>query len=98
MESSARIHRALRAKHRLPPTPYHVGEQVLVWRKPSHSSGKWHGPAQIVSLTSTGAYVAVRGVLWKVSRECLRHATPEEKLADDMVNRFLQTHRQQHVK
>eukprot|EP00971_Amphidinium_carterae_P019742 388992-Amphidinium_carterae.1 len=37
----------------------------------------------------SGAFVAVRGVLWKVARECLRDASPEEQLAETMIQRFL---------
>eukprot|EP00971_Amphidinium_carterae_P348424 6490480-Amphidinium_carterae.2 len=89
LSSRERLQRAARALHRAPPPQLNVGQKVLVWRKPSHGRGEWVGPAQVVAVTNTGAFVAVRGVLWKVARECLRDASPEEQLAETMIQRFL---------
>eukprot|EP00971_Amphidinium_carterae_P274554 5448067-Amphidinium_carterae.6 len=81
LECSSRLQRvlSLRAKFRIPAAPYHVGENVLAWRKTNHSSGRWHGPAQIVSLTSIGAFMAVRGVLWKRFLDCLGEPLPPDE-------------------
>eukprot|EP00971_Amphidinium_carterae_P184897 3671113-Amphidinium_carterae.1 len=67
LSSRERLQRAARALHRAPPPQLSVGQKVLVWRKPSHGRGEWVGPAQVVAVTNTGAFVAVRGVLWKVA-------------------------------
>eukprot|EP00971_Amphidinium_carterae_P281373 5586175-Amphidinium_carterae.2 len=65
LSSRERLQRAARAMHRTPPMQLQVGQKVVVWRKPAHGRGEWVGPAQVVAITNTGAFVAVRGVLWK---------------------------------
>ena len=62
---------------------------IFVWRQPRVGGGRWHGPGVIVLPTSGGAWVNMRGSLWRVSNEQMRGATNEESLGAEIVNRFL---------
>eukprot|EP00971_Amphidinium_carterae_P065568 1299118-Amphidinium_carterae.1 len=93
---------ALRSRSRGPQRPFTPGERVWVWRSPgSGRSEAWYGPGTIVSLTPTGAYVSLRGSLWKslrtdMSREglrtqrryvdCTRERDPPLQITDDVVD------------
>eukprot|EP00971_Amphidinium_carterae_P059502 1176592-Amphidinium_carterae.2 len=88
-ESRARLLKASRSQHRVPLPPLQVGQHVRVWRQPPYSKGQWIGPAQVLAVTPSGAYLSVRGVLWKVSRVNIRSATEEEEMASTMVERFV---------
>eukprot|EP00971_Amphidinium_carterae_P311095 6182397-Amphidinium_carterae.1 len=88
-ESRSRLLRAARTQHRGQLPPLQVGQHVRVWRQPPYSKGQWVGPGQVLSVTNTGAYISIRGVLWKVSRENLRAATDEEDMASAMIERFI---------
>eukprot|EP00971_Amphidinium_carterae_P265785 5272391-Amphidinium_carterae.1 len=81
---------ALRSRSRGPQRPFVPGERVWVWRSPGSGRAEaWYGPGTIVSLTPTGAYVSLRGSLWKVNGTCLRRQEAEDRLSDEMVGRFL---------
>eukprot|EP00971_Amphidinium_carterae_P288170 5721106-Amphidinium_carterae.1 len=88
-ESRARLLRASRAQHQRPMVPLQVGQHVRIWRQPPYSKGQWVGPAQVLAITSSGAFISIRGVLWKVSRGNIRVATDEEEMAQAVVERFM---------
>ena len=84
----------MRARHRVPPT-FYDGQMVFVWRQPRVGSGKWHGPGVIVLPTAGGAWVNMRGSLWRVANEQMRPATQDESQGIEMVNRYLHDMKQQ---
>ena len=43
----------------------------------------------VVLLTACGAWINVRGALWRVAHEQMRSATQDENLGIGMVNRYL---------
>ena len=88
MDSRGRLLRCLRARHRVPQT-FCEGQLVFVWRQPSVGNGKWHGPGVIVLPTAGGAWVRMRGSLWRVANEQMRNATNEESMGAELVNRYL---------
>eukprot|EP00971_Amphidinium_carterae_P135735 2689293-Amphidinium_carterae.1 len=90
MSSRQRLLTSLRSRNRGAPYDYTVGERVWVWRKPLAGRGPaWYGPGTIVALTPSGAFVSLRGSLWKVSGQCLRPQQAEDRIADEMVARYL---------
>ena len=60
-----------------------------MWRQGRVGLGRWHGPGLIVLPTSGGAWVNMRGALWRVSNEQLRSATSDEQAGIDLVNQYL---------
>ena len=86
-----RLQNALRARH---PENFTDGQLIFVWRQPRVGSGRWHGPGVIVLSTVGGAWVNMRGSLWRVSNEQMRGATHDESLGAEVVNRFLGDMRQ----
>jgi hypothetical protein len=88
LDSRTRLQRILRARHRTPQV-FTEGQLVFVWRQPRVGPGRWHGPGVIVMPTAGGAWVNMRGALWRVSNEQMRGATNEESLGAELVNRYL---------
>ena len=88
MESRSRLQKVLRARHRIPQT-FSEGQLVFVWRQPRVGPGRWHGPGVIVLPTAGGAWVNMRGSLWRVANEQMRGATSEESQGAELVNRYL---------
>ena len=89
-DSRERLQKAMRARHR-PPVTFHEGQLVFVWRQPKVGPGRWHGPGIIVIPTAGGAWINMRGSLWRVSNEQMRPATSDENKGVEMVNRFLES-------
>ena len=87
-DSRERLQKAMRARHR-PPVTFHEGQLVFVWRQPKVGPGRWHGPGIIVIPTAGGAWINMRGSLWRVANEQMRSATHEESMGAEMVNRYL---------
>eukprot|EP00971_Amphidinium_carterae_P197566 3920958-Amphidinium_carterae.1 len=84
LASRERVQRSLRSRNR--GIGHVFGQRVWVWRKPLQGrAASWYCPATILSLTPTGAFVLMRGSLWKVNSACLRPQTS----ADAMIRRFL---------
>eukprot|EP00971_Amphidinium_carterae_P352936 6492777-Amphidinium_carterae.1 len=88
LDNRERLLRASRAKHRKPMAQLCIGQYVYLWRQPNLGKGQWIGPGQIVALHPTGAYLSLRGSLYKAARINLRPATPEEEQADVMIRNF----------
>eukprot|EP00971_Amphidinium_carterae_P033010 649653-Amphidinium_carterae.1 len=90
LASRSRLLQSLRAKNRGPVKPLQNGQRVWVCREGINSSrpGSWQGPGTIVCLTPTGAFVSLRGQLWKVNSRNLR-LQEEDQMADQMVSRYL---------
>ena len=65
------------------------GQLVFVWRQPPVGGGRWIGPGIVIQQTTGGAWVNMRGALWRVSQEQMRSATSEENLGAELVNRYL---------
>ena len=90
LQSRERLLRSLRARNRGQGYIFRVGQQVWVHRKPlSGRAAAWYGPGTIASLTPTGAFVMMRGSLWKCNSASLKPQTSEDALADEMVRRYL---------
>eukprot|EP00971_Amphidinium_carterae_P225718 4476601-Amphidinium_carterae.1 len=91
LASRSRLLQSLRAKNRGPLQSLQNGQRVWVWREGINSSrpGSWQGPGTIVCLTPTGAFVSLRGQLWKVNSRNLRLQEEEDQVADQMVSRYL---------
>eukprot|EP00971_Amphidinium_carterae_P350875 6491785-Amphidinium_carterae.1 len=90
MASRQRVLASLRSRSRGAPRPFVVGERVWVWRSPGSGRAEaWYGPGTVVCLTPTGAYVSLKGSLWKVNARCLRRQEGEDRLSDEMIGRFL---------
>jgi len=87
-DNRARLLKVLRARHRIPQT-FTEGQLVFVWRQPKVGPGRWHGPGVVVLPTAGGAWINMRGSLWRVSNEQMRGATNEESLGAEIVNRYL---------
>ena len=60
-----------------------------MWRQAKIGDGRWHGLGVIVLATGGGAWVNMRGALWRVANEQMRPATNEESLGAEIVNRYL---------
>eukprot|EP00971_Amphidinium_carterae_P049124 967999-Amphidinium_carterae.1 len=93
LASRSRLLRAMRSKNRGPVQPLKNGDRVWVWREGVNSTrpGSWQGPGSVVCVTPTGAFVSLRGQLWKVNSRNLRQQESEDQLADQMVSRYLTT-------
>jgi len=88
MDNRSRLLKSLRARHRTLQT-FVEGQLVFVWRQTRVGQGRWHGPGVVVLPTVGGAWVNMRGSLWRVSNEQLRSATSEESAGTELVNRYL---------
>ena len=88
MDSRTRLQKVLRARHRTPQT-FTEGQLVFVWRQPRVSSGRWHGPGVVILPTAGGAWINMRGSLWRVANEQMRGATQDESLGAEIVNKYL---------
>ena len=88
LDNRVKLLKALRARHRTPQT-FVEGQLVFVWRQPKVGPGRWHGPGVIVLPTSGGAWINMRGSLWRVANEQMRGATNEESLGAEIVNQYL---------
>ena len=62
---------------------------IYVWRQPKLGSGKWTGPGVTILPNSGGAWVNMRGSLWRCTNCQMRSATREESLGAEVVNRYL---------
>ena len=87
-ENRSRVLKALRARHRID-QHFKDGDMIFVWRQPRVGEGRWHGPGVIILCTAGGAYVNMRGSLWRVCNEQMRLATSEESLGGEIVNKYL---------
>ena len=74
LDNRTRLLKVLRARHRTPQN-FSEGQLIFVWRRPRVGSARWHGPGVIVLPTSGGAWVNMRGSLWRVANEQMRGAT-----------------------
>ena len=87
-DSRGRLQRSFRGRHRNP-QHFHDGQLVFVWRQPNVGAGRYHGPGVVIIATTGGAWVNMRGSLWRVANEQLRPATADESKGAEIVNRFL---------
>ena len=62
---------------------------VFVWRQPKVGIGRWIGSGVVILPTSGGAWVNMRGSLWRVANCQMRSATREESMGAELVNRYL---------
>ena len=76
VDARSRLPKVLRARHRVPET-FTEGQLIFVWRQPRVGRGRWHGPGVIVLPTTGGAWVNMRGSIWRVANEQMRGATSE---------------------
>ena len=90
LDSRSKLLRSLRGRHRTPQN-FVDGQLVFVWRQGKVGDGKWHGPGVIVLNIAGGAWVNMRGSLWRVAHEQMRGATQEESLGAEIVNKYLVT-------
>lgn len=84
------VRRAKRARPRVA-REFYIGEKVFVYRKPLPRRGDvpeaegrkavWCGPGSVLMTEGPNVWVAMRGEMWKCSKEQLRSATPEEEEA-----------------
>ena len=88
LDSRARLLKSFRGRHRVQQT-FQEGDMVFVWRQPKLGPGKWTGPSVVVLPTAGGAWVNMRGALWRCSNEQLRSATSEECRGAELVNQYL---------
>ena len=88
LDSRVRLQKVLRARHRTPQS-FTEGQLIFVWRQPRVGPGRWHGPGVIVLPTAGGAWINMRGSLWRVANEQMRSATHEESRGAEIVNRYL---------
>ena len=93
LDSRDRLRRALTSRHRIPEEVFE-GQLLFVWRQPRVGAGHWVGPGVVPIAAVGGAWVNMRGNLWRVSKEQLRPATDEESRGCEMVNRFLHNMRE----
>ena len=88
LDSRSRMLKVLRARHRIP-EHFTDGQLVFIWRQGRIGPGKWVGPGVIILNTTGGAFINMRGSLWRVSHEQMRAATNEESAGAELVNRYL---------
>ena len=88
LDNRSRMLKVLRARHRTPQN-FTDGQLVFVWRQGRVGAGRWFGPGVIVLNTQGGAWINMRGSLWRVSHEQMRSATQEESRGAELVNRYL---------
>ena len=84
-DSRERIQKSLRHRHR-PPATFYEGQLIFVWRQPRVGTGRWHGLGIVILPTAGGAWVNMRGALWRVANEQMRPATDDESRGIEMVN------------
>ena len=89
LDSRARMQRSLRARHRVPVASFTEGNLVFVWRQPRVGPGKYIGPGIIILPTSGGAWVNMRGALWKCSDVQVKNAASEELRGLEFSNLLL---------
>mgnify|MGYP001250986578 CR=1 FL=1 len=65
------------------------GDLIYVWRQPKVGQGKWVGPGVVILSTESGAWVNMKGSLWRCANCQMRSATREESQGVEMVNRYL---------
>ena len=97
--TSTAVAKARRARGRGTPD-FKVGDIIYVYRVPLQRKrartevtfedregrkATWVGPGVIVMIEGANAWLSIRGELWKCAQEQLRHASPEEKEAKDML-------------
>ena len=87
-DSRGRLQKAFRGRHRIA-QHFYEGQLVFVWRQPNVGSGRFHGPGVVIIPTAGGAWINMRGSLWRVASEQLRPATADESRGVEIVNRFL---------
>ena len=97
LDSRVRLQKVLRARHRTPQS-FTEGQLIFVWRQPRVGPGRWHGPGVIVLPTAGGAWINMRGSLWRVANEQMRSAThtrsrEEQKLSTGICPNSKQTFR-----
>ena len=88
LDNRARLLKSFRGRHRVQHT-FQEGDTIFVWRQSKLGPGKWTGPGVIVLPTAGGAWVNMRGALWRCSNEQLRNATSEECRGAELVNQYL---------
>ena len=88
LDSRTRIKKALSAK---PAKQEHhsEGDLIFVWRQPNVGQGKLVGPGVVILSTESGAWVNMRGSLWRCANCQMRSATREESQGVEVVNRYL---------
>ena len=89
------IRKAQKARPRVA-REFFIGEKVFVYRKPLPRRGDlpeaegrkavWCGPGSVLMTEGPNVWVAMRGEMWKCSKEQLRSATPEEEEAYGLLN------------
>ena len=92
LDSRERVLKTFRARHRVDET-FAEGDLVFVWRQPKVGAGRWHGPGIVMLPTAGGAWVNMRGALWRTANEQMRKATSEEHKGAELVNRYLDSMR-----
>ena len=88
LDNRKRVRRALSARPAKQET-FTEGELIFVWRQPKVGTGRWVGPGVVILPTSGGAWVNMRGSLWRVANCQMRSATREESMGAELVNRYL---------
>ena len=88
LDSRDRLRKGLKARHRLVEN-FTEGDMVYVWRQGRVGAGRYVGPGVVVIASAGGAWVNMRGGLWRCANEQLRKATNEESLGVELVNRYL---------
>ena len=88
MDNMTRMKKALSARPSKQES-FQEGDLIYVWRQPKLGSGKWTGPGVTILPTSGGAWVNMRGSLWRCTNCQMRSATREESLGAEVVNRYL---------
>ena len=88
LDCRERLGKALRARHR---TVENVteGQLVYVYRQPKVGRGWYVGPGVVILPTSGGAWVNMKGSLWRCANEQMRSATNEENMGIEVVSRYL---------
>lgn len=72
-----------------PITSINGGDLVFVWRQPTVGNGFWTSPGVVLLPTAGGEWVNMRGSVWNVAMEQIRHATDEEHISTELVNRYV---------
>ena len=90
VDNRSRFLKAFRARHRTPQN-FTEGQMIFVWRQPKLGKGRWHGPGVVILCTAGGAWINMRGSLWRVANEQMRSATREESQGAELVDRYLQS-------
>eukprot|EP00971_Amphidinium_carterae_P147531 2923798-Amphidinium_carterae.1 len=96
LDARRRLLRAWRAKSRSPYASLEVepGTNVYVWRQGKLGKRGWHGPGVVVAVMGAhkeSLFVALGATLWKVSARNIRKASPQETLAQGLVEKFVRS-------